>query len=65
MLQLDNKIASALIGSLTLEELEAMVELKKQERNKFSIPVQMTDEEKIKNYCIELLKKKLYAPKYK
>jgi hypothetical protein len=65
MLQLDNKIASALMGSLTLEELEAMVELKKQERNKLSAPLQMTEEQKIKNYCRELLKKKLYAPKYK
>ena len=34
MLQLNNKIASLVMDSLTLEELEAMVELKKQERNK-------------------------------
>lgn len=65
MLQLNNKIASVLLDSLTLEELEAMIELKKQERNKLSAPVQMTEEEKIKNYCVDLLKKKLYAPKYK
>ena len=65
MLQLNNKIASILYDSLTLEELEAMVELKKQERNKISTPVKMTEQEKIKNYCKELLMKKLFAPKYK
>lgn len=65
MLQLNNKIASILYDSLTLEELEAMVELKKQERNKISTPVKMTEKEKIKNYCKELLMKKLFAPKYK
>lgn len=52
------------MGSLTLDELEAMVELKKQERNKLSAPMKMSEEEKIKNYCMDYLKKKLYAPKY-
>jgi len=65
MPQLDSKIASILMDNLTQEELEAMVELKKQERNKFSAPVKMTEEEKIKNYCMDILKKKLYAPRYK
>ena len=65
MFQLDNKIASALIGSLTLEELEAMVEQKRQEVKKISTPVKMTENEKIKSYCVNLLKKKLYAPIYK
>jgi len=65
MLQLNNKIASVLLDSLTLEELEAMVGLKKQECNKLSAPVKMTEKEKIKNYCTELLKKKLYAPKFR
>jgi len=65
MPQLDSKIASILMDNLTQEELEAMVELKKQERNKFSAPVKMTEEEKIKNYCMDTLKKKLYAPRYK
>ena len=64
MFQLDNKIASALIGSLTLEELEAMVEQKRQEIKKITTPVKMTEKEKIKNYCVDLLKKKLYAPTY-
>ena len=65
MLQLDNKIASIIFDSLTLEELEVMVEHKKREIKKFSAPVKMTKEEKIKNYCIGVLKKKLHAPKYK
>lgn len=65
MFQLNNNIASALISSLTLEELEAMVEQKRQECKKFSAPVKMTEKEKIKNYCTGLLKKKLYPPKYK
>jgi len=65
MLQLNNKIASVIMDSLSLEEMEAMVELKKQERNKFSAAIQMTEEEKTKNYCMDILKKKLYAPKYK
>ena len=64
MYQLDSKIASVLMDSLTLEELEAMVELKKQENKKLSAPVKITKEEKIKNYCMDYLKKKLYAPKY-
>ena len=64
MYPLDSKIASVLMDSLTLEELEAMVERKKQERNKLAAPVKMTEEEKIKNYCLGYLKKKLYAPKY-
>jgi len=64
MLQLNNKIASLVLDSLTLEELEAMVELKKQERNKLSAPVKLTEQEKTKSYCLALLKKKLYAPKY-
>lgn len=53
------------IGGLTLEELEAMVERKKQESKKLSAPVKMTEKEKIKNYCMDYLMKKLYAPKYK
>ena len=53
------------MDSLTLEELEAMVEQKKQECNKLSKPVKMTEKEKIKNYCTDLLKKKLHPPKYK
>ena len=61
---LDSKIASVLMDSLTLEELEAMVERKKQESNKLSTPVKMTEKEKIENYCMDLLKKKLHAPKY-
>ena len=65
MLQLNNKIASVILDSLTLEELEAMVEQKKQERNKFSAAMQMTEEEKTINYCRELLMKQLFAPKYK
>ena len=65
MLQLNNKIASLVMDSLTLEELEAMVEQKRQECNKLSKPVKMTEKEKIKNYCTDLLKKKLYPPKYK
>ncbi len=64
MPQLDTKIASIVYDSLTLEELEAMVELKKQEINKLSAPVKMTEQEKIKNYCMNYLKKKLHAPKY-
>lgn len=52
------------MDGLTLEELEAMVELKKQETNKLSTPVKITEKEKIKNYCMDYLKKKLYAPKY-
>ena len=52
------------MDSLTLEELEAMVEQKRQECKKFSAPVKMTEKEKTKNYCLDLLKKKLYAPKY-
>ncbi|HCE54401.1 MAG TPA: hypothetical protein DER05_05080 [Lutibacter sp.] len=65
MLQLNSNIASALIGSLTLEELEAMVEQKRQDFKKLSAPVKMTEKDKIRNYCIDLLKKKLYAPRYK
>lgn len=65
MLQLNNKIASVLMDSLTLEELEAMVEQKRQECKKLSAPVKMTEKEKIKNYCTDLLKKKLHPPKYK
>jgi len=65
MFQLNNNIASALISSLTLEELEAMVEQKRQESKKLSAPVKMTEKEKIKNYCTDLLKKKLHPPKYK
>jgi len=65
MLQLNNKIASLVMDSLTLEELEAMVEQKRQECKKLSAPVKMTEKEKIKNYCTDLLKKKLYPPKYK
>ena len=61
---LNNKIASVLLDSLTLDELEAMVELKKHERNKLSAPVKMTEKEKIKNYCMDYLMKKLYAPKH-
>ncbi len=64
MFQLNNNIASALISSLTLEELEAMVEQKRQEFKKLSAPVRMTEKDKIRNYCFDLLKKKLYAPKY-
>jgi len=65
MLQLNNKIASLVMDSLTLEELEAMVEQKRQECKKLSAPVKMTEKEKIKNYCTDLLKKKLHPPKYK
>ena len=65
MLLLNNKIASIVMDSLTLEELEAMVEQKKQEIKKRSEPVQMTEQEKTRNYCTELLMKKLNAPKYK
>jgi|GEM_PF-2091972 hypothetical protein len=65
MLQLNNKIASLVMDSLTLEELEAMVEQKRQESKKLSAPVKMTEKEKIKNYCTDLLKKKLHPPKYK
>ena len=65
MLQLDNKLASVLMDSLTLEELEAMVELKRQECKKLSPPVKMTENEKIKNYCMDFLKKKLYPPKFR
>ena len=65
MLPLNNKIASILMDSLTLEELEAMVEQKKQEIKNTSEPVQMTEEEKTRNYCMDLLMKKLHAPKYK
>jgi hypothetical protein len=65
MQQLNNKIASVLMDSLTLEELEAMVEQKKQESKKSYAPVEMSEKEKIKNYCMDLLKKKLHAPKYK
>ncbi len=65
MLQLNNKIASLVMDSLTLEELEAMVEQKRQEIKKLSAPVKMTEKEKIKNNCMDFLKKKLYAPKYK
>ena len=53
------------MDSLTLEELEAMVEQKRQECKKLSAPVKMTEKEKIKNYCTDLLKKKLHPPKYK
>lgn len=53
------------MDNLSLEEMEAMVELKKQEKNKLSTPIQMTEEEKIKNYCMDILKKKLYPPIYK
>lgn len=53
------------MDSLTLEELEAMVEQKRQESKKLSAPVKMTEKEKIKNYCTDLLKKKLHPPKYK
>ena len=65
MFSLDTKIASILMDSLTLEELEAMVERKKQEIkiNKSPAPVKMTEEEKIRNYCMDYLKKKLHAPK--
>jgi hypothetical protein len=65
MLQLNNKIASLVMDSLTLEELEAMIEQKRQECKKLSAPVKMTEKEKIKNYCTDLLKKKLHPPKYK
>jgi hypothetical protein len=65
MLQLNNKIASLVMDSLTLEELEAMVEQKRQECQKLSAPVKMTKKGKIKNYCTDLLKKKLHPPKYK
>jgi len=65
MLQLNNKIASLVMDGLTLEELEAMVEQKRQECKKLSAPVKMTEKEKIKNYCTDLLKKKLHPPKYK
>ena len=53
------------MDSLTLEELEAMVGLKKQEKNNLSAPVRMTENEKIKNYCMDFLKKKLIAPKFR
>lgn len=65
MLQLDKKIASIVYDSLTLEELEVMVEHKKRERNKLSAPIKMSEEDKIKNYCMGFLKKKLNPPKYK
>lgn len=65
MLQLNIKLASVIMDNLSLEEMEAMVELKKQEKNKLSTPIQMTEEEKIKNYCMDILKKKLYPPIYK
>tara|TARA_R110001606_G_scaffold247882_2_gene395951 strand:+ start:207 stop:404 length:198 start_codon:yes stop_codon:yes gene_type:complete len=65
MFQLNNKIASVLLESLTLEELEAMVEQKKQINKQISAPLKLTEEEMIKNYCREFLLKKLYPPKYK
>jgi len=65
MLQLNNKIASLVMDSLTLEELEAMIEQKRQECKKLSAPVKMTEKEKIKNYCMDFLKKKLFAPKFR
>ena len=65
MFQLNNKIASVLLESLTLEELEAMVEQKKQINKQISAPFKLTEEEMIKNYCREFLLKKLYPPKYK
>ncbi|MBU3011140.1 hypothetical protein KO506_06980 [Polaribacter vadi] len=51
------------MDNLSLEDLEAMVALKKQESSKRIDPVEMTADEKIRSYCTELLKNKLYAPK--
>lgn len=51
------------MDNLSLEELEAMVALKKNESSKRVEPVEMTEGEKVRNYCAELLKNKLYAPK--
>jgi hypothetical protein len=62
---LDNKIASLVMDNLTLEELEAMLEQKRKEIKFLSAPVQLTEKDKIRNYCINLLKKKFYAPTYR
>jgi len=64
-MNLDSKIADMIISQLSIEELEAILERKKQEKAKSSIPVKLTEKQKIKNYCMDFLKKKLYAPKYK
>lgn len=65
MFELNEKIASSLLDSLTLKELEAMLEQKKQRINKVSTPRKLTEKEKFKAEYRRLLKKKLYPPKGK
>jgi len=45
--------------------LEGELEQKSKGSKKLFSPVKMTEKEKIKNYCMTILKEKLYPPKYK
>jgi len=62
-MNLDSKIADMIISQLSIEELEAIIELKKQVHKTVLVPKVMTEKQKIKNYCMDFLKKKLNAPK--
>lgn len=64
-MELNNKIATVLLESLTLEELEAIVERKKKEIKFIVEPKVLTESERTKNYCRKLLLKKLHPPKFK
>lgn len=62
-MQLETKIVTVIFDSLSLEELEAMVVEKKAKLK--TLPIKLTEKQITKNYCMDYLKKKLHAPKYK
>lgn len=63
----ENIIEIAMALSIVAEQYNEPIAPKKSEQVKsvmISGPIIMTEEEKLKNYCMDLLKKKLNAPKY-
>jgi len=63
----ENIIEIAMALSIVAEQYDEPIASKKSEQVKSVIisgPIKLTKEGKIKNYCMDLLKKKLHAPKY-
>ena len=63
----ENIIEIAIALSAVLKQNGEYIAAKKNEQDKsvvISGPIKMTEDEKLKNYCTNILKKKLHAPKY-
>ena len=64
-MNLDSTISTIILDSLSLEDLQVMVERKRQLPVNSFHPKKLTEVQKTKNYCRELLLKKLNPPKFR